>query len=175
MLIGLATPAHVRHRSAGFTLIELMVVISIVAISAALAAPSFTQMIANYRVRSGAESMLNGLNLARAEAVRRNSPVRFAIVVGGSGWSVSQISPSEVVQSRSNNDSPGLTVASSNSSTSVDFLPTGLVQSSGTQLTQITVSSSTTGTNTRRINIFGGGLIRMCDPGVATANDPRRC
>lgn len=165
---------HVRYRTAGFTLIELMVVVSIIAIGAALAAPSFTQMIANYRVRSGAESMMNGLNYARAEAVRRNTAVSFALVTGGSGWNVSQVSPSAVLQSRSNNDSLGLTVGSSNASTSVTFLPTGLVQT-GTQLTQINVSSSATGTNTRRINIYGGGLIRMCDPGTSTADDPRRC
>lgn len=165
---------HVRSRTAGFTLIELMVVVSIIAIGAALAAPSFTQMIANYRVRSGAESMMNGLNYARAEAVRRNTAVSFALVTGGSGWNVSQVSPSAVLQSRSNNDSLGLTVGSSNASTSVTFLPTGLVQT-GTQLTQINVSSSATGTNTRRINIYGGGLIRMCDPGTSTADDPRRC
>lgn len=174
MLKGSLTRRRQRSTEAGFTLIELMVVVSIIAVGAALSAPSFTQMIANYRVRSGAESMMNGLNYARAEAVRRNTAVSFALVTGGSGWNVSQVSPSTVLQSRSNNDSLGLTVGSSNASTSVTFLPTGLVQT-GTQLTQINVSSSATGTNTRRINIYGGGLIRMCDPGTSTADDPRRC
>ena len=162
------------RRDQGFTLVELMVVVTIVAISATLAAPGFSQMIANYRVRSGAESIVNGLNYARSEAVRRNSAVSFALVSGGSGWTVSQVSPSTALQSRSDNDSPGTTVASSSVSTSVAFIPTGLVQS-GTQMTQVTVSSSTSGTDSRRINIFGGGLIRMCDPGISTANDPRSC
>jgi type IV fimbrial biogenesis protein FimT len=56
----------------------------------------------------------------------------------------------------------------------VTFLPTGLVQT-GTPLTQATVTSSVSSTDSRRINIYGGGLIRMCDPGISTANDPRRC
>lgn len=163
-----------RTRSRGFTLIELMVVITIMAIGVVITAPSFAQLIANYRVRAGADSMINGLSYARAEAVRRNTPVSFAVVAGGSGWTVTQVTPGTVLQSRSGNDSPGLSVASSNASTSVTFLPTGLVQS-GTQLSQVTISSATTGTESRRINIFGGGLIRMCDPGVTTANDPRRC
>ncbi len=158
----------------GFTLVELMVVVVIIAISATLAAPSFAQMIANYRVRSAAESMINGLNYARAEAVRRNTAVRFSLTTGGSGWTVSQVSPSATLQSRSDNDSPGTTVASSNSSTAVTFLPTGLLQA-GVQLAQVTVSSVVADTDTRRINLFGGGLIRMCDPSVTTTGDPRGC
>lgn len=164
----------VQHCEGGLTLIELMVVVAIMAIGVTLAAPSFSQMTANYRVRSGAESIINGLNYARAEAVRRNSAVSFDLTVGGSGWTVNQVSPGTTLQSRSNNDSPGTIVASDNASTSVTFLPTGLVQT-GTQLTQISVSSATTGTDSRRINIFGGGLIRMCDPNIAIANNPKRC
>jgi len=168
----LTRPAR-RTRHSGFTLIELMVVVSIIAISATLVGPSFSQAIANYRVRSAAESVLNGLNYARSEAVRRNSAVSFTLAGGGSGWTVSQVSPSTTLQTRSNNDSPGTTVTSVGS-TSVTFLPTGLVQT-GTPLTQATVTSSVSSTNSRRINIYGGGLIRMCDPGISTANDPRRC
>lgn len=171
-----AQPVADRRGSVGFTLIELMIVVSIIAIGAALAAPSFSQLIANYRVRSGAESMINGLNFARAEAVRRNTPVSFSLVAGGSGWNVGlpPLPATTVLQSRSNNDSQGLIVASADANTSVTFLPTGLVQGGG-QLSQISVSSGVGGTNTRQINIFGGGLIRMCDPGVASADDPRRC
>ena len=159
----------------GFTLIELMVVVSIIAISATLVGPSFSQAIANYQVRSAAESILNGLNYARGEAVRRNSAVSFTLAGGGSGWTVSQVSPSTVLQTRSNNDSPRTTVTSSSAATAVTFLPTGLVDTTSTPLTQATVTSSVSSTDSRRINIFGGGLIRMCDPAVSTANDPRRC
>jgi len=173
LMRGRRTPSQ-QHRESGLTLIELMVVVVIMVVSATLAAPSFSQVIANYRVRSAAESIINGLNYARAEAVRRNSAVSFGLVAGGSGWTVSQVLPNVTLQSRSNNDSPGTAVASSNVSTSVTFLPTGLVQT-GTQLTQIVVSSATAGSDSRRINIFGGGLIRMCDPNIVAANDPRRC
>jgi len=173
MCFSMTRPAR-RSRHAGFTLIELMVVVAVIAISVALVGPSFSQAIANYRVRSAAESVLNGLNYARGEAVRRNSAVSFALVAGGSGWTVSQVAPNTVLQTRSNNDSPSTTVTPSGSD-SVTFLPTGLVDTTSTPLTQATVTSSVASTDSRRINIYGGGLIRMCDPGISTANDPRRC
>jgi type IV fimbrial biogenesis protein FimT len=158
----------------GFTMTELMVVLAIVAVSATLAAPSIAPMMASYRVRGAGEGLLNGLNYARAEAVRRNSAVSFALAGGGAGWTVSQLSPSQTLQSRSNVDSTGITASSSTANTSVTFLATGLLQG-GSQMSQITVGSSADATKTRRINIFGGGLIRMCDPAVTTVNDPRRC
>jgi type IV fimbrial biogenesis protein FimT len=166
--------ARMQRCSHGVTLVELLVVLVIVAIGATLAAPSFAQMIANYKVRAAAESILGGLNLARTEALRRNAAVSFVLAAGGSGWSVNQVSPATVLQSRSDNDSPGTTVQSSNTATSVTFLPNGLLQS-GTQMTQVSVSSLVHATDTRRINVFGGGLIRMCDPAITTADDPRRC
>lgn len=158
----------------GFTLVELMVVLAIVAVSATLAAPSFAQMIASYRVRAAADGILGALNFARTEALRRNTPVGFQLTSGGSGWTVSQLSSNTTLQSRSAGDVPGLSVTSSTTATSVTFLANGLIQS-GSQLSQLTVASAVSDANTRRINVFGGGLIRMCDPAVTTASDPRRC
>ena len=66
--------------TAGFTLIELMIGLAIMALLIALAAPSFTTMIANSKVRSQAESIFNGLQLARAEALKRNTTVQFRLV-----------------------------------------------------------------------------------------------
>lgn len=166
--------ARTGSAARGVTLIELLVVLTVLAVGATLAAPSFEQMIANYRVRAAADSILNGLNLARTEALRRNAAVAFALTPGGSGWSVRQVSPAKVLQSRSDNDSPGTSVQPSGTATSVTFLPNGLLQP-GTQMTQVTVSSLVHATDTRRINVFGGGLIRMCDPAITTADDPRRC
>jgi type IV fimbrial biogenesis protein FimT len=61
----------------GFTLIELAVTLAIVAILFAQAAPSFTAWIHNAEIRTAAESMQSGLQLARAEAIRRNRSVFF--------------------------------------------------------------------------------------------------
>lgn len=57
--------------SAGFTAIELMVVVSIVSILAALAAPSFALLIENWHVRESAEQVQSTLAFARSEAIKR--------------------------------------------------------------------------------------------------------
>lgn len=164
-----------RPHATGFTLIELMVVVAVIAVASTLAAPSFIQQFANYRVRSAAEAIVNGLNYARGEAVRRNTPVSFSLDASGSGWSVAQVSPSTTLQTRSGGDSPNVITTSSTSSRSVTFLPTGLVDTSGVRMSQVTITYAATSTQSRRIDILGGGLIRMCDPAVSAANDPRRC
>jgi type IV fimbrial biogenesis protein FimT len=158
----------------GVTLVELLVTIAVIAIGLGLAAPELVKMTASYRLRGAAESIVNGLGQARAEAVRRNSAVTFNLVGSATGWDVRD-SASNVLHARAAEDSTTLTAASGNASTAVTFLPTGMVDTSGTWMTAITVSSSVSGAGSRQINILGGGLVRMCDPEVSTANDPRRC
>jgi type IV fimbrial biogenesis protein FimT len=165
-----------RWTARGFTLIELMVVVTLVAILAAVAGPSMREQLANFQVRSAAEGIANGLNVARAEAARRNSPAAFTLNSTGAGWSVAQVSPATAIQSRGNGDSSSLSVSSSTGSLAVTFLPTGIVDTTAaTRLEQISISSTVPNTNSRQINILGGGLIRICDPAISAAGDPRAC
>jgi type IV fimbrial biogenesis protein FimT len=55
----------------GFTLIELMVVLAVAAIIAAISAPSFADMIRNHRLTTQANLILSELYYARSEAIRR--------------------------------------------------------------------------------------------------------
>lgn len=64
----------------GFSLIELLVGISILAMLLALALPSFSEWIRNNQVRAAAETLREGLQLARSEAVKRNTRVRLNLV-----------------------------------------------------------------------------------------------
>jgi type IV fimbrial biogenesis protein FimT len=66
---GLARASH------GFTAIELMVVVAIVAILAALAGPSFTPLIERWRVRDAAETLTSSIYYARSEAIKRGGNV----------------------------------------------------------------------------------------------------
>lgn len=80
-----------RHER-GMTLIELVIGVAIIAVLLGLGAPAFGDWMRNTRVRSTAEALQNGMQMARAEAVRRNSPVRFQLTTtidNGCGLSVS--------------------------------------------------------------------------------------
>jgi len=61
--------------SGGFTIVELMVVVAIVAILAAIALPSFNSSMRNSRVTSQTNDFLTAINLARSEAVARSRGV----------------------------------------------------------------------------------------------------
>lgn len=66
-----------RGPAAGFTLVELMVTITLLAILLTLAAPGFAEWTANARVRTVSDTLQNGVRTAQAEAVRRNRQVVF--------------------------------------------------------------------------------------------------
>ena len=73
----------------GFTAIELMVVIAIVAILATLAAPSFNPLIERWRVRSASEDLTSTLYFARSEAIKRGGGVTIDATGGWNlGWKV---------------------------------------------------------------------------------------
>ena len=162
-------------RARGFTVVELLVVVAIVAVGASLAVPGVAQMIANRKVQTVAESIVNGLNLARTEAVRRNTAVNFTLRGDGLGWTVAQVSSGTTLQSFSDPAWNGVSIASTGSADTATFLATGLRQTGGSQLSELTVASNVHDSRIRRINLFGGGLIRMCDPAIGAADDPRRC
>lgn len=61
--------------SAGFTLIELMVVLAVLAILQTQAAPAFSGVVASVRLTAAVNSLLSSLLLARSEAIKRNSRV----------------------------------------------------------------------------------------------------
>ena len=64
-----------KAKSAGFTLLEIMLVIALLAILLGLGAPSFTEFMRNSRITGKANDLLAGLNLARTEAIKRHVPV----------------------------------------------------------------------------------------------------
>jgi type IV fimbrial biogenesis protein FimT len=63
------------RRCCGFTLFEMAIVVALVALLAAMAAPSFAAWHLRDRIDAGARALLASLAYARSEAVRRGEPV----------------------------------------------------------------------------------------------------
>lgn len=86
-------------RLAGFSLIELLIAVVVFGVLTAIAAPTFSTWTQNSRIRTTTQSIENGLQQARAEAIRRNMQVRFqltdtvtdscAISASGTSWVIS--------------------------------------------------------------------------------------
>ncbi len=67
--------SRIRRLGAGFTLIEVLVVVALIAIVLAVAVPSFKSMILTQRLKSVHSQLVTDLQFARAEAAARNQPV----------------------------------------------------------------------------------------------------
>ena len=71
--------AHMR----GFTLIELMVTVMVLAILMMVAIPSFNSALVNYRLTSISNTFVASAQLARSEAIKRNSRVTMCKSANG--------------------------------------------------------------------------------------------
>jgi type IV fimbrial biogenesis protein FimT len=79
-----------RLRQQGFTLLELMIVLGLMAILLGVAVPSYRTFQASQQVRSASAGLLASLNQARSEAVKRAANVTLTAATGGwnNGWLV---------------------------------------------------------------------------------------
>ncbi|MDE2079796.1 MAG: GspH/FimT family pseudopilin [Burkholderiales bacterium] len=69
-----------RHAAGGFTLIEMLVAVAVLVILVTVAAPSFTQLIAQQRLKRINAELVTALQYARTEAVARNTSIQFMLM-----------------------------------------------------------------------------------------------
>lgn len=82
-----------KIRQAGFTLVELLIVMSLIAVLAAMAVPGFRSLLVNRTVQAAADSLMTDLRYARSEAVKRSARVSLcqsadgaSCVTGSNSW-----------------------------------------------------------------------------------------
>ncbi len=168
----------------GVTLAEMLIGIAIVGILMAVGLPSYRGWIQNTQIRTAAESVLNGMQLARHEAVRRNLNVQ--LVLGAqSTWTISVPSTAEQIQTRDfRAGSKNVTVTPTpGAATTITFSPLGRVAANADATAAITQLNfgvpaailSAAESRDLRIRVGAGGDVRMCDPKVTDASDTRYC
>jgi type IV fimbrial biogenesis protein FimT len=84
----------------GFTIVELMAVLAIIAILGSLGVPAFRSLLLNQRLAAASSGFVAALNLARTEAIQRSQKVHVGALDGSnwsSGWVV-QAGPEGAVQ-----------------------------------------------------------------------------
>lgn len=188
----------------GMSLIELMIAITIFALLVILGTPMYTTWISNTKIRNAAESIQNGLRVARNEAIKRAEPVRFEINhASAPSWTVcvpvaatpSSCAGGENLQVHDANDATtavrigGTTNSVTAASTATDVSSTSALNGGITfsslgraitttaplPLLRIDASSSVSGARRLAIPISPGGSVRMCDPQLSQVTSPQGC
>lgn len=177
-----------KIRPGGFTLIELLISIAIFSITLTFGISSYRTWVLGSQIRNAAESISNGMQHTRAEAVKRNTNVAF-VLGAASAWQISVPSipgVSGVVETRPSSEGSknvAITVTPGGATT-ITYSNLGTVALNGdgsATLSQIDLDSSlaVSGVRALRVAIGVGGDPRVCDPSPAITNksppDPRRC
>jgi type IV fimbrial biogenesis protein FimT len=193
----------IAQNQMGVSMLELMIAIVIGLVLLMMGIPSFQSWIQNTQIRTAAESILNGLQVARTEAVHSNKNVRFMLTdasganatSGKVAWTVCLSEPvppaacpvNDVLQSRAGNEGGSnatvkISIASYPSGTppATYFSDTNAndILPAGVTFDGLgRVPANSQSSNARRmvIVIRTGGQVRMCDPALALATNPQGC
>lgn len=184
-----------RHTEAsGFTLIELMITIALLGVLLGMGVPALRDWITNTQINTAAEAINNGLQLARSEAVRRNTNVHFTLGTN-SAWIVG----CQTVQNDNDGDGvddcPGIIqtrLAAETTQVIVNVTPAGAGMVTFGPLGRVTTNADTSQPITQldvtvpdnvidpavrrdmRV-LVGGGSVRLCKPSLTLSSDPRAC
>jgi type IV fimbrial biogenesis protein FimT len=150
------------RRTAGFTLIELMVAIVVLAVLLALAVPNFNDASLSARLNGFANSLVAAAQIARSEAIKRNETITLCTSSDGDacaasggweqGWIV--ITDDDVVLQYQQALPSEFKVTEAGGAEELSFLPTVV----GTTNASLTVCrSSPVGSEERVVTINGTG------------------
>lgn len=179
-----------RQAASGFTLIELMVTVTIAAILLAVAAPSFMAFQRNSELTSATNSLLAGISAAKGEAMKRGlSAVIVPASNGdwGTGWKIfvdrdrnqtfsasadTLVAEHEALPSYFSASGTG---TANGSAAYIMFDPSGYSKTAGAGFGALTISlarNDVSGTaqaeQTRRIVVAATGRVRTCKPATDT-------
>ena len=174
-----------RHRGGrgGYTLVELMIALTILAIILGLAVPSFAELIERQKISAITADLVAAIRLTRAEAIRRGQRVDLVPVDGtdwGSGWMIfidgndnRRVDADEVIILVHDAATRGIAINSAmtdRSATYIAYAASGRTRTNAnSQTPQLGHLSLSLGAQQRRIIINFLGRVRACNPLVEAA------
>jgi len=179
-------------RPRGFTLIELMVALSIAGFLLVMAAPLYAEWVADNQIKNGAQLIADGARQAQAEAIRRNVPIELVLdpTAKTGGWIIQAQGGGTIQQAyfMAGADRVAFAVTPAGRNT-ITFSPLGIIDRPNADATLPfdTVDITSTVSGTRALRVLLGGQtaadkpgrtgIKICDPAwtAIDPNDPKAC
>lgn len=159
----IAAPAR-QYPANGFTLVELVVTVALLAMILGIAAPSMRSFVVGQRIRALSYDLTSDLLLARSEALKRNAAV--VVARDADEWHAGWTTAAGATQLSKRNSVAG-NVDFAGAPAAITFDVNGRVSSPTAQV-RITVSSSAADANSRRcIELDLSGRARSI-PGACT-------
>jgi type IV fimbrial biogenesis protein FimT len=194
-----------RSGTGGFTLVELLVGLTLVGVLIALGAPAMSNYLQNSKIANATSVYYSAIQTARAEAIRRNVLTQFVLTdtpfstmtpaSAGRSWAVrassgvgfTRLDAKDAAEGEGSKSAQAVAVAGSASGAAFDgtiaFNGFGATMPAGAwyalDVTNPAAGSCKNDGGTircRRITVSPGGQIAACDPAaVASAGDSRAC
>ena len=173
-----------NRRSAGISLVEILIVVTLVAILVLQGLPVVTGQMASSRIRTAAEGYSNGMAQARAEAVRLNTNVEFLLATGL--WQVRSVVDGAILHQAAGKETTVdvVTTIAPADATRITFNPFGRIIATNpvdgsptiTRVDFDVANGADLGSSRRalRVIVQTGGIVKMCDP-LLSSTDPRAC
>lgn len=155
------TSSPPSQREHGLTLVELLTVLVMLAILAAIALPKLDDVLAGQRLRAAGTDLMSSLLLARSEAIKRNARVQVVPQSPGdwtSGWRTATVATDQQVDQR---ERPGLRVAVVLAPAAIVYERNGRLAVAGLVQVEFRDSEGHPGVKARCVSIDPSGLPRL--------------
>jgi len=172
-----------KPRTSGFSLIELMIVVTLIAILVIASMPAVSDMLQNSRTRSVADSLQNGIRFAQTESARMSRLTTLATTA--TNWTVSYTKiaggsdslPTLLQSSPSGNVGSVVITPDDATHTALQFNDLGRVKVASTSAGPFTTLNAdmyftvnnSKGPRSLRVYVSPSGKVRMCDPDKSLA------